>query len=226
MLRSNTVLSLVLLACTAPSYAGVEMPPFDPVAGFAPRAVNFDDQQGKGFSWNKNLPCGANRASVTVKFDKAYHSAKGINQPVAKIWLHAGQPGDVSEQFISAVVKGPTDAYGLNAQAWLEKATRTGNDGPGFAPADLDKPMRFDLAWTPDGVVTVSFNGEYQKHITADKPINSIGLGGSWSKFEFVDFQVGHSGPPALGCTGAPSASLQPDGTVAVSSTTPDPKLN
>src|SRR5215469_8719625 len=120
MVRSKILLSF-LLASTSQAYAGPEATPFDPVQDFAPQSLKFDDPQGKGFTWDKSLPCGANRATVLVKFDHAYPSSKGMHLPVAKIWLHTGTPGDSSEQWIAAVLKGPTDRYKLNAQAWLEK---------------------------------------------------------------------------------------------------------
>ena len=200
MLLSKIAIAMSAFAITGQENPAGNLTPFNPVRGFAPQLVNFDDQHGKGFDWDKTLPCGANRATVTVKFVRAYPSEKGLQLPVAKIWLHSGTPGDASEQFIAAVLKAPTDTYQLNAQAWLEKVTVSASEGPGYAPADLSRPVQIDFAWTPSGVVTVNFDGEYSKHITADKPITRIGISGSWAKFEFVNFQVGHSGPPDPAC--------------------------
>ena len=198
MLRRTSVLGLLLVGCAGNAIASGEMAPFDPIPGFAPASVSFDDEQGKGFEWNKELPCGANRATVTVKFDKAY---AGSQLPVAKVWLHSGALGDASEQWIAATIKAPTDPYKLNAEAWLSIDTHSGSDGPGFAPAELDRPLQIDFAWTPDGVVSVNFGGDYVKHVSTNKPITGIGLGGSWAKFEFLNFKVGRSGAPDPLCS-------------------------
>jgi hypothetical protein len=187
------------------------MAPFDPVQGFAPRSVKFDDRLGKGFDWRKDLPCGANRATVTVKFEKSYPSDRGLEIPVAKVWLRTKGESDDTVQWIAAVLKGPTDTYQLNAMAWLEKVYPGAHEGPGMAPADLSHPTQIDFAWTPDGVVTVNFGGEYVKHVKADQPITAIGLTGSWSKAEFVDFRVGRSGAPDPLCPAAPQVAANPD---------------
>jgi hypothetical protein len=200
MLISKFVIAMSALAFSGQANSAEKSPSFDPFQAFAPQSVNFDDQHGKGFDWDKQLPCGANRATVTVKFIKAYPSEKYLHLPVAKIWLHSGTPGGASEQWIAAVLQAPTDIYQLNAQAWLEKATQSTTEGPGIAPADLSHPVQVDFAWTSDGVVTVNFGGEYLKHVTSDKPITGIGLGGSWAKFEFINLKVGHSGAPDPAC--------------------------
>jgi hypothetical protein len=200
MLLSKIAIAMSAFAITGQTSPAGNLAPFDPVQGFAPQFVNFDDPHGKGFDWDKALPCGANRATVTVKFVRAYPAEKNLRLPVAKIWLHSGTPGDASEQFIAAVLKAPTDTYQLNALAWLEKVTVSASEGPGYAPADLSRPVLIDLAWTPDGVVTVNFGGEYSKHVTADKPITRIGISGSWAKFAFINLKVGHSGAPDPAC--------------------------
>lgn len=175
--------------------------PFDPLPNFAPAAVRFNDTEGKGFEWNKNLPCGTNRATVTVKFQQAYASSKGT-APVAKVWLHSGEAGDPSEQWISAVLKAPTDSWKLNGMAWLEKvdASNKSETAGGYGPADLNKPVQLDFTWARDGAITVKFGDEFVKRAKSDKPITSIGLGGSWSKFEFINVKVGRSGDPDPAC--------------------------
>lgn len=192
--------SLVLLsALTLAAPKGVVS--FDPIEGFAPQSVSFDDRPGKGFEWNKPLPCGANRATVTVKFDKAYARNSAGQAPVAKVWLHSGQPGETSEQWIAAVLKAPTDTWKLNALAWLEKVTGTASESAGgYMPADLNRPLRIDFAWTNEGVVSVSFGGEFLKQAVANKPITGIGFGGSWAKFDFIDLRVGRTGTPDAAC--------------------------
>jgi hypothetical protein len=193
-----------LLNTAAPYYA---------VPRFAPPIVSFDDHKGKGYEWNKRLPCGANRATVSVKFHKAYLNPKG-SAPVAKVWLHSGSSSDASEQWISAVLKAPTDTWKLNGMAWLEKvdANNISETAGGYGPADLNKPMQIDFAWTRDGAVTVKFGDEFVKRAKSDKTITSMGLGGSWSKFEFISAQVGRAGDPDPACgigAIANSASIQ-----------------
>ncbi len=199
MLRWTLVVGLSLLSCAGSAIASNEMAQFDPVQGFAPASVSFDDRLGKGFQWNKELPCGANRATVTVKFVRAYSNDMG-QMSVAKVWLHSGNPGDISEQWIAATIKAPTDLHKLNAAVWLSKVSQSESLGPGYAPADLNKTMQVDFAWTSNGVVGVDFGGEYVAHVTTDKPITGIGLGGSWAKFEFINFEVGRSGTPDPAC--------------------------
>ena len=198
MLRNAFTIAVPFLAMLQPALAATEMGTFEPVQAFAPASVVFDDPHGKGFSWEKALPCGANRAAVTLKFDRAYLGVHDL--PVAKVWLHTVQAGNVPEQWIAAVVKAPTDAYKMNALEWLEKDTASGNDGPGYAPADLNSPLQINFAWTSDGVVSVNFGGEFAKQITTSTPIDRIGLAVSWAKFEFISLQVGRAGAPEPTC--------------------------
>lgn len=190
--------AVLLLAMSQPASAATEMGAFEPIPAFAPASVIFDDPNGKGFVWEKTLPCGANRAAVTLKFDRAYVGAHDL--PVAKVWLHTVQAGSLPEQWIAAVVKAPTDTYRLNALEWLEKDTTSGNDGPGYLPADLTRPLQIDFAWTPDGVVSVNFGGEMVKRITTNSSIDKIGLAVSWAKFEFISLKVGRAGAPEQAC--------------------------
>lgn len=198
MPRTAFTKAVLLLAISQPAWAATEMGTFEPVQAFAPASVIFDDPTGKGFVWDKTLPCGANRATVTLKFDKAYSNAHKL--PVAKVWLHTMQTGSEPEQWIAAVVKAPTDTYRLNALEWLEKDTDSENDGPGYVPADLTSPLQIDLAWAPDGVVSVNFGGEFVKRIETSGSIDKIGLAVSWAKFEFISLKVGRSGAPQQAC--------------------------
>lgn len=198
MPRTAFTIAMSLLAISQPAPAVADMGAFEPVQTFAPTSVIFDDPQGKGFTWEKTLPCGTNRATVTLKFDRAYLGPK--EWPVAKVWLHSVKTESIPEQWIAAVVKAPTDTYKLNALVWLEKDTASGNDGPGYAPADLSSPLQIDFAWTPDGVVSVSFGGEIVKRITTSTTIDRIGLAVSWAKFEFISLKVGRSGASEPAC--------------------------
>ena len=72
--------------------------------------------------------------------------------------------------------------------------------GQGYAPADLNAPMQIDLAWTPNGDVTVNFAGEYEKQMSMGKPVAGIEVAVAWAKFEFIDLKVGHAGPPNPAC--------------------------
>jgi hypothetical protein len=198
MLRSIFLVTLSLLAFAERSSASTEVTAFESVQGFAPSSVNFDDPRGKGFNWDKSLPCGANHATVTVKFKRAYPS--GDNMPVAKVWLHSAKTEDVPEQWIAAVLKAPTDTYKLNAMEWLEKLEGSVVEGPGYAPADLNIPLQIDFAWTSDGVVSVNFGGDIVKHVTTKTPITDIGLSVSWAKFEFISLKVGRTGAPDPAC--------------------------
>src|SRR3954469_21983057 len=181
------LLSKLVVAVSALAFAGASnaVAPFDSAPNFAPKLVKLDDSLGKGFEWNKPLPCGANRAPVKVKFDKVYPNSKDSYLPVAKMWLYTGETGDPSQQFAAAVLRAPTDRWNLNGLAWLEKVPAPTSEGTGYGPADLSRPMTLDFAWTTDGVVSVSFDGEYVKRATLDKPIKGIGVGGSFAKFEF-----------------------------------------
>jgi hypothetical protein len=114
--------------------------------------------------------------------------------------LKQGAGPDASSSSVAAVVKAPTDAFNLNAMVWVEKVTGQQSDGQGVAPADLSTPMQIDLAWTPDGDVTVNFGGEFQKRMPVGKPVARIELAVSWAKFEFVKLNVGHAGPPSPEC--------------------------
>ncbi len=201
MLRRTLISALLVLGCTGKACADEDMAPFDPVPGFAPRSIVFDDSRGKSDMWTKELPCSANRASVTVKFDKAYHSDNWA--PVAKVWLNAMKPNeltDATSPTVAAVVKAPTDAFRLNAWVWVEKVLGADSDGGGYSPADLNTPMQIDLAWTPSGDVTINFGGEFEKQMSIGKPVVGIEVAVSWAKFEFIDLKVGHAGPPNPAC--------------------------
>ncbi|HUE64483.1 MAG TPA: hypothetical protein VMO78_08920 [Rhizomicrobium sp.] len=201
MPRHPSVVALFLLTCVGQAVADTEMAPFAPVLGFAPHSIVFDDVRGKSETWAKELPCGANRASLTVKFDKAYHSDKWA--PVAKVRLTSLKHNEVADEkspSLAAVIKAPTDAYKLNAWVWIEKVLDADSGGQGYAPADLNAPMQIDLAWTPNGDVTVNFAGEYEKQMSMGKPVAGIEVAVSWAKFEFVDLKVGHAGPPNPAC--------------------------
>ena len=206
MLLSKFVVALTALASAgAPDTAT----PFKSTPDFAPKSVKLDDRHGMGFHWNKKLPCGANRATVTVKFDAAYTSVRTADAPVAKVWLHS-ETGDASEQWAGAAFKAPTDRWKLNAVSWLEKVTGSKTEGPGYVPADLSRPVQIDLAWTADGVVSVDFGGEFVKKVTLDKPVTEIGVGGSWAKFEFIDLKVGRVGAPDPACERPNVAQIAP----------------
>jgi hypothetical protein len=196
--RRVFAVGLGLFAFSEQASATAQMSAFDPTQGFAPTLVNFDDPSGKGFTWEKSLPCGANRATVTVRFKRAYQS--GTIMPVAKVWLHSGKSGDPSEQWIAAVLKAPTDTYKLDAMEWLEKVVGSQSEGPGYAPANLSGPLQIDFAWTSDGVVSVNFGGEFVKYIKTNEPISDIGLSVSWAKFEFIGLKVGRAGAPDPAC--------------------------
>ena len=201
MLQCKSAVALLVLSCAGKAIAEDEMAPFDPVPDFAPHAIVFDDAQGKSQMWAKPLPCNVNRATVTVKFDKAYLNNKWA--PVAKVRLtplNPDQAAGASAPTVAAVFKAPTDAFRLNAWVWVERVVGAQSDGQGYAPADLDRPMTIDLAWTPDGAVTVNFGGEFQKRMSIGKPVAGIELAVSWAKFEFIDLKVGHSGPPNPAC--------------------------
>jgi len=201
MLRGTSVISLLLLGCAGGAIADDEMAPFNPMPGFAPHMIAFDDPHGQSDMWTKELPCSANRATVTVKFDKAYHSDKWA--PVAKVRLSPLKPNQVADATsptVAAVFKAPTDTFKLNAWVWVEKVMGADSDGQGYSPADLGAPMQIDLAWTQNGDVTISFGGEFEKRMSIGKPVAGIALAVSWAKFEFIDLKVGHAGPPDPNC--------------------------
>lgn len=204
MVRKTIVIALSVLTGASGARASVDMGPFDPVQDFAPPSIIFDDPQGQSFTWDKQLPCGANRATVTVKFDAAYHSDKWA--PVAKVVLyppHDGGEAGVSFPVIAAVVMAPTDPHKLNATVWLEKDIDSQSQGPGTAPEDLNAPLQINLAWTPGGLVRVNFGGEFDKGMMFSRPINRIQLSVAWAKFEFIGLKVGHAGPPDPACATA-----------------------
>src|SRR4051812_8186953 len=105
MIFKNFIVAASTLASGGATVTGT---PFDQAPSFAPQSIKLDDPFGKGFHWNKRLPCGANRATVTVKFNKSYPNETG-EAPLAKVWLHSGEAGDSSEQWAAAVLKAPTD---------------------------------------------------------------------------------------------------------------------
>ncbi len=152
--------------------------------------------------WSKELPCGANHASVTLTFRRAYPADS--NLPVAKVWLHGEKNGDVPEQWIAAAFSAPTDAFKLNSIEWLEKVEGSVGEGPGYAPADLSKPVRIGLDWTADGLVTVNFGDDVVKHITTTAKITEIGLSVAGAKFEFSNLKVDHLGPSDSACPSNP----------------------
>jgi len=195
------LLSEIALALSALTSAGLPDPAvtFVPLRDFAPSSVSFNDKEGKGFEWSKRLPCGANRATVTVRFDEGY--PRYPQTSLGKIWLHSGQKGSESEQWMAASILPPTDRWKLNGLAWLEHATNDDREAlGGYGPVELNKPLRIDLAWTQEGVVNVSFGGEFAKHGTMSGAITDIGVGGSLAKFAFLDLKVGRAGSPDPAC--------------------------
>ena len=203
-MRRALTIGLLLLVFADNAKGGDEMAPFDPVSGFAPPFIVIDDSSGTTSGiWAKDLPCSANRASVTVKFDKAYQSTNNHWMPVAKVILGPQTRNDVADSprtVAAAVVKAPTDAFGLTASVWLEKDTGPQSVGPGIAPADLHSPMQINIAWTPTGEVSANFGGEFHERVSLGKPISEIAVSVSWAKFEFINLTVGHAGPPNPAC--------------------------
>jgi len=195
------LLSEIALALSALAAANLPDPAatFVPSRDFAPSSVSFNDKEGKGFEWSKRLPCGANRATVTVRFDEGY--PRYPQTSLGKIWLHSGNKGSESERWMAASILSPTDRWKLNGLAWLERATSTDREAlGGYGPVELNKPLRIDFAWTPEGVVNVSFGGEFAKHGTMSGAITEIGVGGSLAKFAFLNLTVGRSGNPDPAC--------------------------
>jgi hypothetical protein len=192
------LLLLTLLLGFAGQGAAATAADFNSVDGFAPSFIKADDPVGKGFNWTKNLPCGANHATLQVRFKATYPS--GEHMPVAKVWLHSPKTDVAPEQWIAAVLKAPTDPYKLNAMEWLEKVEDSAGQGPGFAPADLNSPVQLDFGWSPDGVVTVNFGDGIVKYVTATSPITELGLSVSWAKFEFISMKVGRTGAQDPAC--------------------------
>jgi hypothetical protein len=168
-----------------------------------PAKISFDDQLGKGLEWSRELPCGANHASVTLTFRRTYPADS--NLPVAKVWLHGEANGDIPEQWVAAAFSAPTDAHKLNSIEWLEKVEGSVGTGPGYAPADLSKAVRIDLNWTPDGLVTVNFGDDVVKHITTTAKITEIGLSVSGAKFEFTNLKVDRLGASDSACPSNPA---------------------
>jgi hypothetical protein len=197
MQRTLTI-GMLLLVSAGSANGDDEMAPFDPLPGFAPRSIVLEDSRGtRSGIWVKDLPCSANRASVTVKFDKAYQSTDNHWMPVAKVILGPHSPHDT---VAAAVIKAPTDAFGLNGMVWLEKDTGPQAVGPGIAPTDLHTPMKINIAWTPTGEVSANFGGDVHERVSLDRPINEIAVSVSWAKFEFLNLTVGHAGPPNPAC--------------------------
>lgn len=163
-----------------------------------PAKISFDDHRGQGLVWTKDLPCGANHASVTLTFRHTYQS-EGF-MPAAKVWLHGPKTGHSEEQWVAAAVSAPTDALKLGAIEWLEKVEGSVGKGPGYAPADLSKALQLDFNWTPDGVVTVNFGDNIVKHVLTTAKLTDIGLSVSWAKFEFTNLEVNHIGPADSAC--------------------------
>jgi hypothetical protein len=163
--------------------------------------MRFDDKIGKGLDWSKSLPCGANHASVTVNFKKAYPNES--HMPVAKVWLHAEKTANSPEQWIAAAFSAPTDVHHLNSIEWLEKVQGAESVGPGYAPADLSGPLHVDLSWNKAGVVSVSFGDNIVKHVTSESPITEIGVSVSWANFEFTNLKIGRVGTEDIACPSA-----------------------
>jgi hypothetical protein len=191
MLRIQLLFALSMVIAGS-ECASAEEADFNSSQGFAPPYINANDPVGKGFNWSKNLPCGANHATLSVRFKGAYPS--GDHMPVAKVWLHSAKTDDAPEQWIAAVLKAPTDIHNLNALEWLEKVEGSTGQGPGLAPADLDSTVQLDFVWTSDNIVTVDFGDNIVKHVKATSPLTDIGLSVSWAKFEFIGMKVGRTG--------------------------------
>lgn len=208
-----TVLSKFAFALSAMTVSAPPDPAgFVPHRNFAPTIVAFDDRTGKGYEWTKPLPCGANRATVMVRFDQGY--PKFPQASLGKIWLHSGVKDSPTERWIAASLKSPTDRWKLDGLAWLEDATNAERKTVGgYGPVELNKPLRIDLAWTADGIVTARFGGEFSKQASMGGPITDIGVGGSLAKFAFLSLTVGREGPPDPACSQSattPVGSWQP----------------
>jgi hypothetical protein len=198
MLRIQLLVALSLAVAT-PGTALAQESGIGSAETFAPRDIVGDDPVGKGFNWNKTLPCGVNHATLTLRFKGAYPS--GDHMPVAKVWLHSAKTGSAPEQWIAAVLKAPTDVHNLNALEWLERVEGSVGQGPGLAPADLNGAVQLEFSWTSDGTVSVDFGDNILKHVTANAPLTDIGLSVSWAKFEFIGMKVGRVGAPDPKCS-------------------------
>jgi hypothetical protein len=100
--------ALMLLVCTdrTPTYAG--MPPFEPLAGFAPKSISYDVPGGGLEKWIKALPCNVDRASVAVRFHRANFDATW--KPVARIMLHSS--GDMDNNKPHTWLRRQFEAHG------------------------------------------------------------------------------------------------------------------
>jgi hypothetical protein len=199
MLRGSFLVALLMLGCVHSASAGSDFPPFAPIADFAPPSVVIDSPAGQFDKWIKVLPCGANRATVLVKFDASYRTDKYV--PNAKIQLNpldVGQQADSSHQEVDATITHQDAPF----KPWIDirRVVGTRSEEQGFAFARLDVPLQVDLAWTSGGLVSVNFGGHYELQMGLDKPITRIALFATSAKFEFVDLKVGHAGEPDPAC--------------------------
>ena len=183
--------------------ANAAMPPFEPIAGFAPDSIMYDEPGGQFDRWFKKLPCEANRADVTVKFLKRDRDSKW--SPLARLQINP--PEEVNEkdwpyEALGATVNGPW-GRSIPPLTYVQWNSRDAYGKPQIrnfriAPVDIRDPVHIEVSWTPDGTATFSFNEGPLIVLPAIGPITSIGAFVSSSKFEFMNLRVGHAGPPGF----------------------------
>jgi hypothetical protein len=197
----EVLVATLLLISGYPIAANARMPSFEPVVGFAPKSILYDEPGGEYDTWTKQFPCSVNSASVTVKFYKTNYHAKW--QPLARIMFYSGNSTDGHEPYTwaAATVRGPWGNEGpYTFVAWDQRDTDGKFHGStyGSAAVDLSKPVQIEFSWTGEGAVTVSFNEGPPISLPKIGAITTIRAFVSSAKVEFIDLNVGHAGPPGF----------------------------
>jgi hypothetical protein len=89
---------VLMLGCANNAYADGGLSPFEPLPGFAPSSIVFDELGGHYDKWIMALPCTANRANVTVKFYKSNFSSKWA--PVREIQFNPLKMGEKPRAYL------------------------------------------------------------------------------------------------------------------------------
>lgn len=187
---------LAILFSIVAQNAKTQVSEFQPIADFAPASITFDEPGGRYDEWTKLLPCGANRASVMVRFDsRSPNSAWG---PRATVILNPldKQPESSSSESAAAAIM-PSFFYREDIPSRLSVEKYVGISPVTVIPIrrfSYSNPMKVDMAWSSDGVVVATFADKYSASIKMEKPITAIALSASSAKVEFLDLQVGHEG--------------------------------
>ena len=176
--------------------------PFNLDPANAPPAVGGDIEAGRRYAWRGDLACSTNIVKATFRIDKMHTDPKWAPamRIMLKQWHTEDKPETLDAHAESISLSLLRFAPERPIELVLERAdTRKTQEQIAYSvPADvLGKVMPVAIAWSADGVYTVTVSGRLLKTIRMDRPPLSVAFVLSGVQGEIGAILVGHSGPAA-----------------------------